>query len=636
MPSVESSEASPFPATNSAGSRIAPEESTLPPDVDEFLFLEQSFLPNFEFDPGNLYQDDSALTFPVSKPGRLHPEILLERTEPSTPAPSDGSEAIDNLGGRPGELALRSGLVITEEEVDAFTRQLRQVDTYGRLRDFVPPSKARLSRCLSAYFDYFDPHAPIIHRPTFNLRNSHPFLVLAVAAIGAMYTREQTFAFSAYEITYQLLLDFEGSQAPRAERDLWPAQTTILCIHMGALSDSKVYLQQAERQLSLVAILLRDSVEDVSDLHDQRGRDWAVWIFLETYFRLAAWKMVLNAVILSVDPEAISITAQQESKLSFPCHDSVWSASDEAEWHRQFLAHGGTFEADVSAVSQALMSGSEVYANINAFGLLAVVGALLAHICCQERLQVGISEGLELATITRLEQTLRIWETTWKRHPEARRQRRHRQNPLLADSLGLLASCYYHLYVGSELRQLKKLSRMHDARVLSGSTPLPVVRQPSLAFKAIRYAAHSWSVRLKLGIAHLSTAAPLEHGSQILVTAYEAALILSWWTFRLQTDRYATLGSISDGEMRALDDMFRGISRDLEEQDLCDPQTPMWMRPLISTRHMIMNGVWTCSDKLGKYLDTFGDHLQAIDHQLQMHALQRGSAGFRDSIGFQV
>lgn len=96
------------------------------------------------------------------------------------------------------------------------------------------------------------------------------------------------------------------------------------------------------------------------------------------------------------------------------------------------------------------------------------------------------------------------------------------REPPFTNCFPLLGWAYFHHYVGDELRTL----RQHAARAVNtgmGTKPaLPRLNLNDLALKAVRYAAHSWLVRVKLGIGHWRITNIVGYGVQYLTTAFES------------------------------------------------------------------------------------------------------------------
>jgi len=169
---------------------------------------------------------------------------------------------------------------------------------------------------------------------------------------------------------------------------------------------------------------------------------------------------------------------------------------------------------------------------------------------------------------------------------------------------------------------LQALKRI--ASETSGSAALPECRVDLSIRKAVKYAASSWLVRSKLGVAHLRRTATLEFGGHDAVTVYEGggysqrcsnlartfpapyddvdvltALILSWW---LQTapdnpnfyQQGPTPESNESGQM-SLKDIFRDIFEECRDQGLVsEEQSDPASVPLHFYQQFLNTWTWTC------------------------------------------
>lgn len=232
----------------------------------------------------------------------------------------------------------------------------------------------------------------------------------------------------------------------------------------------------------------------------------------------------MNSIIFVFDPEAIcQLPPQTMAELPVPCNDGMWRASSATSWLRSKDSQSYS-PLNVVEVIQKVLQGQCFTTPISSFGLLTVVGSLLMHICGQERYSDGAIPPFSNEYVSKMERSLRLWETLWRSHPHAENVPSKYGDPLMVDCLSLLGSAYYHLYMSLELQTLKRLVRNPQCQM-----PLPPFRPQWEILKAVKYAASSWLVRAKLGIAHLQRTAALEFGGHVLVTAYESGMSQSFF-----------------------------------------------------------------------------------------------------------
>lgn len=218
-----------------------------------------------------------------------------------------------------------------------------------------------------------------------------------------------------------------------------------------------------------------------------------------------------------IDPEATSIVAHQEfSQLLLPSGDDAWRAGSALAWSSS-LRTRATAHLKICDVFRMMMRGERPMMPISSFGMLSLIGSILSYVCSHERHSMTGADPLSGDVFSSIERCLEIWKVLWRQHPHVEGIPGKYGDPLRADSLTLLGSAYFHLYMAPELRVLKRIAQDPQS-----TTPLPPLRPRHEILKAIKYAANSWLVRAKLGIAHLQRTAALEFGGHALVTAYES------------------------------------------------------------------------------------------------------------------
>ena len=62
----------------------------------------------------------------------------------------------------------------------------QQTDFHISLKSLITPSK--IEKLVSLYFEFWHPHCPIVHQPSFSINNVHIALLIPVILMGAMYS----------------------------------------------------------------------------------------------------------------------------------------------------------------------------------------------------------------------------------------------------------------------------------------------------------------------------------------------------------------------------------------------------------------------------------------------------------------
>ncbi|EXJ76405.1 uncharacterized protein A1O5_00913 [Cladophialophora psammophila CBS 110553] len=580
------------------------------PDVSmtDFMFLEDTLLPDFNYLPVEVSPPQFLEEAPSESSQMASSSVILStKSRHMTPSPV----AVDIIQEAGNSQDGHRGIRITQEDVDSFHQAVKKSDQFKLLTDFQLPSRSRISRFLNAYFEYFDPHAPIVHHPTFRIHSSPPALTLAMIAIGGIHLSEHKVAKDAHKAACDLIAQFEIVHLRELSDDLnlWAIQATLLCIQFGAFTHESSHHSRSQRQFSLVMALLRNGLHCCEKYRATADTNWANWIVLETFSRLASWMCILNGVILAFDPYAICVPTHQECDLPLPCYDKIWRAKSSSEWSHQRALYPSS-QIGLWTAARTLFTSQALPTSVGSFALLALIGSTFAYICSNERLSLGIKEP-DLNFIARMEKSLSIWEALWRQHPHAEHVPTKRGDSLMVDCLAFLGSSYYHLYVGKELLALKMMATHSEAK----ATVLPTVLHLELASKAVRYAASSLLVRAKLGIAHLRRTAALEYGGHALVTAYEGALILSWWLAITSQPAQQVHGlTIRQESNHLLKDLLKEVFGEVEDQGIpCRSEGSERAVMPISFYSMLMQPwVWTYSSILDQRLRSFGEIIRQI------------------------
>ncbi|KIW99519.1 uncharacterized protein Z518_11258 [Rhinocladiella mackenziei CBS 650.93] len=253
-------------------------------NTGDLTFLEDSLLPNFQYDATELVPPfQPSLDMISDNQSSPQPRgILLGLTRRVTPSPEDGGAQ----SSRQGENATTRGLRLCQEDINSFKKNMSNIHQRFLLSDFKVPSRLRMIRLLCAYFEYFDPHTPIVHRATFEIQSSHPALILAMLAIGGLHVSEHDFVIKAYDACCILLYNIEGHEVGSVRTpDIGIVQALLLCAQFGGFSDNASYFRRAEKHLTSAYSLLREYIDIAKPQQRRSTADWASWIASETCSR---------------------------------------------------------------------------------------------------------------------------------------------------------------------------------------------------------------------------------------------------------------------------------------------------------------------------------------------------------------
>ncbi|TID25716.1 hypothetical protein E6O75_ATG03579 [Venturia nashicola] len=577
--------------------------------ADDFVFLEEFLLPNM----GNMIPSYST---PISIDGSQNgASSLAPSLDPTPDQPGKGPDpARSDMETRKGPDDSSYAHVFDTSEDDCEKFKQRFLELYrSQMNGFVFPRRSRLVRCITAYFDHFDCHVPIIHHATFGISQSHPGLVFMILALGGLQLGEKNFASKVYDIGCALIdSHLATSTNPSGEAfDSWPIQALLLGVQFSAFGEEGPYNTRAQRHYATASDLLKAEQDRTKIEWETSNPNWEQWARVETFSRLSLWACTLSAMILATDATANYMPHYQLREVPIPLREELWRARSASEWAR-ITAKTGLYKGpNLGALVRALSAGDSIPEDISSFGLLALIGWATSSICLQERvaMSMGPSSAIQGDFLREMERVLNEWENFAYRRLKSGQAIHPDRETLFTDCFPLLGSAYYHLYVGDELRALKETANRSAENLATTKPPLPQFQLSDSALKAVRYAANSWLVRVKLGIGNWRVTNIVGYGVQYLITAYESALILSWW---LSASR-PPLAPQDSTALTAINDLMSKAFAEVEEQEIpiSDAQGRM-ISPLVYTSQCVDRNVYPYAQKVERALNVFKEHLLAI------------------------
>jgi len=222
-----------------------------------------------------------------------------------------------------------------------------------------------------------------------------------------------------------------------------------------------------------------------------------------------------------------------------PCHDEDWALQTEQEWLQ--CHHIPTEDVaprlSCATVLTQLLSRRPPSDKLSGYGMLILAATLLLHVLTWERTTLLTSENSgHSGEVERMEEVLKVYETCWHSHPEARTHAlEYVTRPLLADCVPLLSLAYYHTYASCKLKLLKRSLRAastHDSITGQDLKTISALLQPASGIeleylrRAARIAALAIYRRAKLGFTYVARTAPLKMGFHYVFAAFEAGQFL--------------------------------------------------------------------------------------------------------------
>ena len=207
--------------------------------------------------------------------------------------------------------------------------------------------------CLDYYWQFFHPHFPIVHRPTFLPTKPSPLLASAMAAIGSQYDSRadaKTYSLTLLEIATKLLRRRDSITSRSRLADL---QTVFLLEVLSKYSARRVEVEMSARFRSLFASLdqarrslATDPLAVFRTLHKDRtpediSRAHKFWLEHETRRRILQASTVLDLQQVILFEQSATIVQHERPRranpglrcnVSLPCSEELWETSPIEAW----------------------------------------------------------------------------------------------------------------------------------------------------------------------------------------------------------------------------------------------------------------------------------------------------------------
>jgi hypothetical protein len=139
----------------------------------DFMGLEDTLLPEVSYDIFDTCLSDDLGTGIIGNDPQTQP-LRLTSAQTTSHAGAPVSPIVESSRSlpKPNLRALGIDSRILSDEFARFKTQFNNGIASRLIGDFAFPRRSRFVRFLNAYFEYFDPHTPIVHRATFRLTDT--------------------------------------------------------------------------------------------------------------------------------------------------------------------------------------------------------------------------------------------------------------------------------------------------------------------------------------------------------------------------------------------------------------------------------------------------------------------------------
>ncbi|KAI3392685.1 hypothetical protein diail_5285 [Diaporthe ilicicola] len=423
--------------------------------------------------------------------------------------------------------------------------------------DVVLPSKHALSRYVSAYVTVFNEHYPFLHVPTLQLGTMRVELFLAIAAMGARYSREPGASTELFELAKSVGQErLKRRYEPGAATDGGIDNTTSGGHTNDALCDSRsAELETVQALVLLMAISMwfkrqpdvyetihvrsmLDTLIREDIVHCERGTrpyTWAEWIQYETFKRT---RLVIFCFfnIQTIVSDAPPLMLADQLRQDLPCTENEWKATSEQDW---LASHDDcTTQEDFKVVLERLFElpdsgqygGPSVTARFSSLGGCVLIHAIIQRIWLVRHsgFHGGLTnQQLSPEMMNTFERALKCWSSCWESGRESSMDPLSPHGPLSFTSTALLRIAYIRINMDTgPIRSLGSWDAKTVARSLDSGPP---AQRSHRLTRAALHCAHALSIPIKLGINYVAQTQVVYWSNQHALCSLECAVLLAKW-----------------------------------------------------------------------------------------------------------
>ncbi|KAK5345320.1 hypothetical protein LTR61_010887 [Exophiala xenobiotica] len=228
--------------------------------------------------------------------------------------------------------------------------------------------------CLDHYWQYFDPHFPIVHRPTFLPTKPSPLLASAMAAIGSQYDDRpdaKQYSLTLLDIATKLLRRRDSITSRSRLADL---QTVFLLEVLSKYCSRRVEVEMSSRFRSLFAsldqarrTLSTDPLAVFRTLRKEKtpedvARAHKFWLDHETRRRILQASTLLDHQQMTLFEQPPTIVQHERPRrttgpslrctIPLPCSEELWETSPVEAWV-QVATNTDAYKPRASRLEQA-------------------------------------------------------------------------------------------------------------------------------------------------------------------------------------------------------------------------------------------------------------------------------------------
>ena len=423
---------------------------------------------------------------------------------------------------------------------------------------FILPSRHALSRFVTSYFNNFHEHYPFLHVPTLQLESINPELFLAIAALGARYSREPemsiglfcaakavvmermrrpTATLSSQNTSQGLSHDFatsghriETRSDTEGHKDaIETIQTFVLLIAIATWFHRNPDTYEALSFRSMLDSLIRANL--TVERQNPQSQSWNAWILSETAKRtkLVAYCFFnIHTIVFDLPPMMLP----GELNLDLPCSERQWKEATETSWRGSFISSISSqdFEQTFEFLFQEdQASRNKPCSGVSTLGGFALIHAIIQRIWLVRNARFPVCGGgfLPLAELNMFEQALKTWSWCWEQDKERSIDPLSPHGPLSFTSTALLRLAY--IRINMDLGPTRSLNTWNPTLIAQALYRSPGVQRSDKVTRAALHCAQALSIPIKLGIKFVAKTQVVYWSNQHALCSLECAVLLSKW-----------------------------------------------------------------------------------------------------------
>ncbi|OKP13017.1 hypothetical protein PENSUB_1117 [Penicillium subrubescens] len=484
------------------------------------------------------------------------------------------------------------------------------------------PSRHALSRCLTGYLMGFHDHYPIVHKPTLDVDAMSLPLFLAMAALGARYSREPDTSMRLYQIAKPVTLErfrrvflcgtMPSVNVANDQDTLELLQALLMLISVSSWFINNPPYHESLSIRSHMATLLRK--DGINRLPEYDGT-WTSWIRRECVKRtklIVCCFFNIHTIVFDIPPVILT----EELSLDLPCTEKEWQAPRADIWQVARTQSPG--EPNLQDALSALFTPNSGMERFSSLGGYVLIHALLQDIWVMTKagrlaLSRGYRQGSSIAStpeLVSIEQALERWCQCWERNQESSIDPMSPHGPVSFTSAALVRLAYIRLNADcGSARQLQTWDPVQIATSLKDN--LRVQRGDRLT-RAALHCAHALSTPVKLGIGFVAHSQVALWSNQHALCSLECAVLLAKW-LEAVTVQNPNPG-LTEQETRLRDfvlemvmEVQHGVSREwllATNTRLSAAVTRLWARLFTA------DYIWEMVSLIGRSLNSYADLLE--------------------------